>query len=496
MTPKEHSVSFRYAIKFMATILSGAASLIILFIAPRLLGPASYGVFSYTTSVFSQIIGFLESATSMAFFVRLSGDNHNKQLIGFYQLIVTVTFVLLVGFIFLSETFSFHQKLFPNIEINYVWFGLFFSFTVWLNQIIIGISDAHALTVYGGVIRSVLSTIMLVFFLLVLTHHLNLKTYFWFQNINQAGIFLAVIGMLILKKVLTFEVFYWKKIPWGQYVREFFVYCKPLYSYNVIAILTAIFDFWLLQYFSGLVQQGYYGFAFQIATLCSVLSGTMISIFMREVSKAHAIGDWERLGRFFQHYTRLLYILTALGSIFLMFNAREIAVLVGGEKYTPAVWVVALAMLYPLHQILGQINGAMFYAMGRTEAYRNIGLCTMVPGMVVSWILLVAHDYGGFHLGALGLVIKMLLIQFLGVNIQLKCLSTWLNQPYKKYLWMQIVSLIFVILFAGLNHWVWSLFLTNLIFLRFIAEAISYGCLLGVVILYLVKVKKIKFFLN
>ncbi len=498
MQKKEHSVSVRYVLKFLATLLAGCVNFIILLWVPRILGPSDYGVFSYSTNFFTQIVGFIESASSIAFFTKLSSENNNVRLIGFYQVVVLATVLLLVALICISEMFSFHQALLPHIEMDYVWLGASYAFLIWLNQVAIKISDAHALTVYGGIIRAVLSGATLFsFFIIISFHWLNLTVYFWFQNLTLFAVFLAFIIMLWIKNVLTIELFDWRNVPWGLYIKDFFFYCKPLYSYNIICIFSMAFDFWLLQHFSGLIQQGYYGFAFQIAAMCFFLTSTMIPIFMREVSRAYTQEDWGRLGAFFKHYTVLFFILTSCFSVFLMVNAREVAFIVGGEKYIPAVWVIALAMLYPVHQTLGQINGSMFYAMRRTEAYRNISFFTMVPGLGLSWALLASTSSFGLHLGALGLVLKMLFLQVIGVNMQLVMLAKWLNQSFREYIAVQILGLVAITVFSGMIHMLCTyIFGDTSPLVKLIIEGLLYGFSLLVIALFFSYKRKFKIFLD
>jgi hypothetical protein len=117
-----------------------------------------------------------------------------------------------------------------------------------------------------------------------------------------------------------------------------------------------------------------------------------------------------------------MYALTAYFSVFVALHASDVVRLVGGQEYVGATLAMSIIALYPIHQTYGQLSGAVYYATGQTRLYRNIGIAMAILGlMLAAWLLLPADD-GGQGLGAAGLALKMVLIQFLGVNIQL-----WFN---------------------------------------------------------------------
>ena len=70
---------------------------------------------------------------------------------------------------------------------------------------------------------------------------------------------------------------------------------------------------------------------------------------------------------------------------------------------------------------MGQVNGTMFMACGRTRAYMKIGILGMVVSIPASYYVLAPIAQGvlsGMALGALGLAIKMVVISVIFVNIQ------------------------------------------------------------------------------
>ena len=62
----------RYAFKLLANVASVPVYLVMEAILPRALGPQMYGNFSFATSVFQQLSGFLDMGTSTCFYNALS----------------------------------------------------------------------------------------------------------------------------------------------------------------------------------------------------------------------------------------------------------------------------------------------------------------------------------------------------------------------------------------------------------------------------------------
>ena len=93
--------------------------------------------------------------------------------------------------------------------------------------------------------------------------------------------------------------------------------------------------------------------------------------------------------------------------------------------------------LYPIHQTYGQLNGSVFYATDQTKLYRNIGIGMKVFGLLVTFYLIAPSSYGGLALGASGIALSMIIVQFIGVNVQLLFNTKYLNISCMKFLFHQ-----------------------------------------------------------
>ena len=95
---------------------------------------------------------------------------------------------------------------------------------------------------------------------------------------------------------------------------------------------------------------------------------------------------------------------------------------------------------YPIHQTYGQLSGSVFYATGQTRLYRNIGIFFMMLGLPITYFLIAPEGYLGLNAGATGLAIKMVALQFIGVNVQLYYNAKFLSLNFKRYLGHQVIS--------------------------------------------------------
>ena len=70
--PQQASLARRYMGKLLANIATVPVYLIMEAVLPRALGPQVYGNFNFSTSVFTQLTGFLDMGTSTCFYNALS----------------------------------------------------------------------------------------------------------------------------------------------------------------------------------------------------------------------------------------------------------------------------------------------------------------------------------------------------------------------------------------------------------------------------------------
>ena len=484
---KEDSLKKRYFYKLVANLIGLPISIVIQSIIPRGLGPSAYGDFTFLTNFFTKVTGFFDAGTSIGFYTKLSQRQNDKGLIKFYWhfiLFISLLILLVIPLIFL---FNKQELLLPGQSKKYIYMALVFSLLTWASQIINKIVDAYGYTTNGEIIRvsqKILALLLII--LLFINNKLNLTSFFIYSYIVL--IVLSLGWWFILKKngVSLFPKVRLKFFQWKGYLKEFYHYSHPLITYSFVGLLVGILDIWLLQKFAGSVQQGFYGLSYKIASICFLFAGAMTPLITREFSIAYIKNDILEMRRLFIRYIPMIYAVVAFFAVFLSINAQKVSFIFGGEEFKESALAITIMSLYPIHQTYGQLSGSVFYATGQTKIYRNIGISIMLIGLPVTFLLIAPKNLFGLNLGSVGLVLKMVVLQFIGVNIQL-----WFNAKYLKLSFIKLFShqLYTIVTFAAVSYISFLVgdYLSNGLIISFFISGSLYA-IFSIALLYLLPV--------
>jgi len=435
------SLKERYFYKLFANsmgILFAAASQIIVV---RGLGPKTFGDFTYLTGFFNQVIAFLDMGTSTGFYTKLSQRQREFNLVKFYFYFMGAAVLIMLSGVGLAHISSLHRYIWPQQQVNHIYLAAVWGAGFWAMQILSQMTDAYGLTVIGEKIRIVQRVGALVLIALLYSLHLlNLESLFYYHYVVM-----GVGGYLLVSRMVRHG--YLKagedRISMAQaskYTREFYHYSHPLFIYFFLVMVTGIVDQWLLQVFGGSIQQGFYGFSCQIGTLCFLFTSAMIPLLFREFSIAYGNQDIGQIAALFRRYVPLLYSITAYFACFVVVQTDNVISLFGGERYREAASAVAIMALFSIHQTYGQLSGSVFYATGQTRLFRNIRVFSMIFGLPITYFLIAPAERYGMGAGATGLAVKMVLLQFIDVNIALYFNTKFLKLPFLKYLGHQLLN--------------------------------------------------------
>jgi len=471
---KVDSLKKRYFYKLGAGLIGTPISVIMAAIVPRSLGPAAYGNFTFLTQFFTKTVGFFDTGTSIGFYTKLSQRLHEKGLIKFYWFFVIFMSFMVIIFVPIVFMFNKQNILWPDQSIKYICMALIFSLFTWYSQIVIKIVDAYGYTAKGEIVRIIRRVIGLVIILaLFFIGNLNLTTFFCYHYVC---IFIIIIGCRYFFKKNGISLFPKIKLKSGQvknYIKEFWIYSHPLLTYSFVGLFVGIFDIWILQKIAGSVQQAFYGLAFRISGIIFLFASSMTPLITREFSIAFGNKNIDKMRKLFIRYIPMLYVVVAFFSIFLSVNANTVSLIVGGRKFIHASVPIMIMSIYPMHQTYGQLSGSVFYATVKTKLYRNIGIIMMLIGLPVTFFLLASPKYYGLNLGATGLALKMVLIQFIGVNIQLWFNSKYLKMSFLKFFSHQLYTIVYLAFIAFLSLHLCKVISSNLI-ISFLANGLFY----------------------
>lgn len=224
------------------------------------------------------------------------------------------------------------------------------------------------------------------------------------------------------------------------YFSEFYHYSFPLFIEATIGVTAGFFDKWLLQIFGGSIQQGFYGFSFNIGALCFLFTGAMTPLLSREYAIAHANNDIKKMALLFRRFVPAFYSLAAFFSCFVIIQSEKLVYILGGSEYKTANLAVKIMAIYPIFQVYGQLSSAVLLAAGKTKLFRNVGILSSFAGLLLTVFFLAPHKFFGLDAGANGLAVKMVLIVFLVVNTYLYYITKFLGISFWKYIAHQAVS--------------------------------------------------------
>ncbi|MDH4262383.1 MAG: oligosaccharide flippase family protein [Spirochaetia bacterium] len=444
------SIKKRYFYKLAGKLMLVVSGLVIMTFVPRTLGPKYFGQFQFITNNMNLIFGTLSLSVPVAYFNWVSKREHTQN--SDLATGLTMGFVFLVGlalflFILLVSSLDLYIYMWPDIDKSTIWYGYLFAFSTALLGILNYLSDGKSLT--GGqekrnMLASVLRVVIL--FLLYLSGTLTLTTFFGIQIGLLIFIFLLVSFWLFKAGAIQEKIFSkktYEKAEVKEYILFVSNYASPLALYSFFVLLYGYFDPWFLQWISGSVEQGFYGIAFNLGSLIFVFSGSMTPIIIREYSYYAAHNNIEMLRKIF-HRVRIFFILSVSMSMYFFLNAKSVINITGGEKYADALPAMMIMCLYPVHQTLGQLSSSLFLSRGATKEYSKIGIYIMLTGIPATYLFLAPKSYfiPGMELGALGLALKMVIINILSTNVFLYLNAKFLKISYWEWAWFQIKSML------------------------------------------------------
>ena len=389
-------------------------------IVARSLGPEQYGVFSFLLASFVAMISLFDMGSSSAFFSFISKRIRSKKFFMHYAYWLLLQFSIFVIIILVIT---------PDAWLHIIWQGeskeliiiafisVFFQQQVW--GMIVKIGESQRLTIRVQILAVLIASVHFSLIILLLwQERLSIDLIYYLI------IFEYIVATIVARLALPLE-FSDEKTVFNQSLREYWVFCKPIIPYAWLGLILGFADTWLLQRFGGAVEQAYYAVAAQIAGISLIFTSSVIRVLWKEVAEANERNNKERIAYIYKRISRILFMLAASITGFILPWTEEIILLLLGDEYIEGALVMSLMMLYPIHQSLGQINGSMYYALELTLPYVLINMAIMSISIIAIYFILapVGANIPGLGLGSVGLGLKMVVSQFIGVNFLIWWLS-------------------------------------------------------------------------
>lgn len=445
-----HSKSVK--IRFLVSVGSNSIRAIIGFISGLLvargLNPSGYGDLMFLVGSFVAIRSLLDMGTSSAFYTFLSRHAQGLKFYLFYFAWLALQFAITLLFVAL---------IIPDSLFEMIWLGhnrkivvlafiaAFMQQPVWQTVSQIGESMRKTVKVQLLSLFVAMTYLAMVYLLLAL------------DSISLEKILLLMIAQYAVAILFTYRLLKKPQIEpvetdasFKQMTMEFWVYCKPLMILSVTGFLYAFVDKWMLQRFGGASQQGYFQIASQFAQISLLATISILHIFWKEIAEALARLDHSRVTSLYRKSSRGLVILAAIITGFLLPWSEQVVTISLGRAYVQAWPVLAIMLLYPIHQSLGQIGGTMLLASGQTQKFMVINLAISFFALLLSYFV-IAPTSGmlipGLGLGAIGMAAKMVLVNIVSANLQ-----SWIIVRYRGWQFDWLYQVVGIPLMIGLGY--------------------------------------------
>lgn len=404
----------------MGNLVRGGVAFGTAILLARWLGPTDFGTMSFLFAAFTALRGLLDMGSSQAFFTLLSRRPRNRRFIAIFWKFIAIQ--LVAGLVLIT-------LLIPDSLVIALWaeksrallalafMAAFMQGTVW--TLAVQMAEASRETVRAQQIN----TAVIVMHLLVV-------------------IMLATMGELVVPLVFAALVIEWSVAAWfasrlyffqnnaeskqkveqdtpRSVFREFFVYCLPLVPTTYLVFAHDFADRWMLQAWAGAKEQAYFSVAQQFSAIALLVTASVLRILWKEIAEAHHQQNMERVGVLYRRASRLLFFVGAFLAGALQPLASEMLGLTVGQAYLSGTLVMSIMLLYPVHQSMGQIGGTILLATGQTKAYATCSSVSMLASLVIAYFVLapVGAPLPGLQLGAIGLALKLVIVQIFSVNL-------------------------------------------------------------------------------
>lgn len=430
--------------RFLFSLGSNAARAVLGFLSGLLiargLNPSGYGDLMFLLGSFAAVRSLLDMGSSSAFYTFISQRRRTPRFFLAYFLWLGLQF-LITGLLI--------AVLMPRAAIEAVWLGKsrpvillafaasFFQQQVWLTLTQVGESSRKTIRVQLLGVAVGLAHLVLVVVLL-LAGRLSVSLVLWVLILEYAA-----------AAILSHRFFGGSDLragapssgpaTYGSIAAEYWRYCRPMILLSWVTFLCEFADRWLLQRFGGAHQQGYYQVAFQFAAVSLLATSSILNVFWKEIAEAHARRDMATVSSLYRIVNRGMVMLGAMVSGFLIPWAGPIVEVFLGRSYASATAVLMVMFLYPIHQSMGQIGGTMLLAEGQTRTFTKIGILGSVASVPLSYLVQAPRDLDllpGLGLGALGMALKIVVLNVVSVNLQAWVIARnngwrydWVYQP-------------------------------------------------------------------
>jgi len=435
----EDSFPKRLIYKLSANVLGVFLSFFQAGMVSRALGPRMYGDYNFLINFFFQLLGFVEMRSSTFLYTSLSRHKTKTSIVAVYSYLAAGISVLILLVPVAAIMFGVETAIWPDQNGFVVILVAAAALVIWYADLFAKVCDALGLTVSLERTRAITRIILFVGIAAALQWNaLNIQSYITLQV--AAYVLLMIVLGRILSRTSAFAgtSFHPLKIDMRSTLGDVVSFSHPLFVYTLAAFVIEYSDRWVLQRFNGSTEQGLFSLAVNIGLAFNVLVNALHPLVMREFSVAFEQKDSERARRVFDKLIRVSYTISAFFLCYAAVNADGLVRIVGGQSFEGAADVFAIMAFLPILNNYSLLSASALYASHRTRLLRNIGVFMTPLSIAATFFLVGPREYGALNLGAVGLALKLVMLEFLGNNIILYFNCKMLNLHFGRHVVHQI----------------------------------------------------------
>lgn len=431
----------QYIVKLCAMLVQSGSGIVITALTTQVLGPAQFGSFMFVRKFFEEVFALLGFGTESAYYTRLSQNPDDRTLLQFFGGYMAAMFLCAVIGVCIVWSGGWSAVVWPGQAVTIVFAGLMFAFLQRLQKAMIRTTDALHLTVRAETFRVLHRIVFLILFALIAVSDLLTLERVFFVHYMAFASFIVALTFFIARNDFGQQGGgkSWLMIA-RQHGRDFFQYCYPLVQYNALSFVAVAGSYWMLQYYGGSVEQGYFGLAFQISTSCLIIAQPMTQLLGREFAAASKPMDAQVIASLVKTHVPRCFLLVAAIAFFVVAYAEEAVLLIAGKAFLPAVPVVRVMALFAIYQTVTHQFAMLYYAMDLTKEYRNVGLWRQVIFMAIVATVISPYVLPELKLGAYGFALAHVGIAVVIAFVMLINLHAVVSLPVKALLLNQLSS--------------------------------------------------------
>lgn len=448
------SIRHRYAQKLLASVISLVLGMIPLVLLPRAFSPSDLGNMDFVVSIATSFFGSLSLGIPIGFTNWAARKGPEGASAGIDYLLKFIfglgTFALLLSL--LSLQFSGTAKILANIGPKLLFIGVFYAWLVFVFQTFGQVFDALVFTKESEILKTIQSFIRAAF-CVGLFGVAFLNPISWL-SLQSAAIIAALVGYVALwhsrVKKHNAPSDSLSRREFSQFAHGFI---KHFSFYNLFGLVYEAGDRFILQFYGGSAQQGYYSLAQRLSGVMMMFTVAFVPILQREFAYEAERNNYDRLNALL-HRNRLFLSIVITISVFAAIFSQEIIGSVTGQNFAGSIPVFAVMALYPIHQTMGQLSNFLLVSVGRAKVYTSVGNVFLGLSLIVSYFVIApsTNIIPGLGLGALGFAVKLIVLQFIFNNIYLFLLCRAIRASYKDWVWFQVKIPIYFGAIAFLCH--------------------------------------------